>query len=128
MPGAARPGIIVSRPVTTRATTVGYSIAVAGRGDRPPAAGMPIRSSVDRPEGLTKLILDRATGRILGVGLAGAGAGELIAEGVLAIEMGATAEDLKLTIHPHPTLSETLMEAAETFFGQSTHVYKPKKR
>jgi hypothetical protein len=59
---------------------------------------------------------------VLGVGIAGVGAGELIAEGVLAIEMGATAEDLKLTIHPHPTLSETLMESAEVFFGQSTHV------
>ena len=56
---------------------------------------------------------------MLGVGIAGSGAGELIAEGVLAIEMGATAEDLKLTIHPHPTLSETVMESAEVFFGQS---------
>ena len=55
-------------------------------------------------------------------------AGELIAEGVLAIEMGATAADLKLTIHPHPTLSETVMESAEVFFGQATHVYKPKKK
>jgi dihydrolipoamide dehydrogenase len=52
----------------------------------------------------------------------------LIAEGVLAIEMGATAEDLKLVIHPHPTLSESLMESAEVFFGQSTHVYKPKRK
>jgi dihydrolipoamide dehydrogenase len=84
--------------------------------------------TVDRPEGLTKLVLDAKTGRVLGVGVAGSGAGELIAEGVLAIEMGATAEDLKLTIHPHPTLSETLMEAAETFFGQSTHVYRPRKK
>jgi dihydrolipoamide dehydrogenase len=84
--------------------------------------------TVDRPEGLTKLILEKGTGRILGVGIAGSGAGELIAEGVLAIEMGATAEDLKLVIHPHPTLSESLMESAETFFGQSTHVYKPRKK
>jgi len=65
---------------------------------------------------------------VLGVGVAGAGAGELIAEGVLAVEMGATAADLKLTVHPHPTLSETLMESAEVFFGQSTHVYKPKRK
>ncbi len=57
-----------------------------------------------------------------------AGAGELIAEGVLAIEMAATASNLKLTIHPHPTLSETLMESAEVFFGQSTHFYRPKKK
>jgi dihydrolipoamide dehydrogenase len=84
--------------------------------------------TVDRPDGLTKLILDPRSGRILGVGIVGSGAGELIAEGTLAIEMGATAEDLKLTIHPHPTLSETLMESAEVFFGQSTHVYKPKRK
>jgi dihydrolipoamide dehydrogenase len=83
--------------------------------------------TVDSPEGLTKLVLDRKTGRVLGVGIAGSGAGELIAEGTLAVEMGATAEDMKLTIHPHPTLSEGLMEAAEVFFGQSTHVYKPKR-
>jgi dihydrolipoamide dehydrogenase len=84
--------------------------------------------TVDRPDGLTKLVLDPGTRRVLGVGVVGSGAGELIAEGTLAIEMGATADDLKLTIHPHPTLSETLMESAEVFFGQSTHVYKPKKR
>src|SRR5688572_3838149 len=84
--------------------------------------------TVDRPEGLTKLVLEKSTGRVLGVGISGSGAGELIAEGVLAIEMGASAEDLKLVIHPHPTLSESVMESAEVFFGQSTHVYKPKKK
>ncbi len=84
--------------------------------------------TIDRPDGVTKLVLDKKTGRILGVGIAGSGAGELIAEGTLAIEMGTTAEDLKMTIHPHPTLSETLMESAEVFFGQSTHVYKPKRK
>ncbi|HXD75955.1 MAG TPA: dihydrolipoyl dehydrogenase [Vicinamibacterales bacterium] len=83
--------------------------------------------TLDRADGLTKLIVDPKTERILGVGLVGPGAGELIAEGVLAIEMGANATDLKLSIHPHPTLSETLMESAEVFFGQSTHVYKPKR-
>jgi len=83
--------------------------------------------SIDRTDGLTKLILDPATERILGVGLVGPGAGELIAEGVLAIEMGANATDLKLSIHPHPTLTETLMESAEVFFGQATHVYRPKR-
>ena len=65
---------------------------------------------------------------MLGVGIVGAGAGELIAEGVLAVEMAALATDLKLSIHPHPTLSETLMEAAEVFFGHSTHVYRPKRK
>jgi dihydrolipoamide dehydrogenase len=84
--------------------------------------------TIDRPEGLTKLVLEPKTGRVLGVGIAGAGAGELISEGALAVEMGATAEDLKLTIHPHPTLSETLMESAEVFFGQSTHVFKPRRK
>jgi dihydrolipoamide dehydrogenase len=84
--------------------------------------------TVDRPEGLTKLVLDSKTGRVLGVGIVGSGAGELIGEGTLAIEMGATADDMRMTIHPHPTLSEGLMEAAEVFFGQSTHVYKPKRR
>ena len=83
--------------------------------------------TLGRTDGLTKLILDPKTERMLGVGIVGPGAGELIAEGVLAIEMGATATDLKMTIHPHPTLSETLMEAAEVFFGHATHVYRPKR-
>ena len=83
--------------------------------------------TLDRTDGLTKLILDPASERLLGVGLVGPGAGELIAEGVLAIEMGANATDLKLTIHPHPTLTETLMESAEVFFGQATHVFRPKR-
>jgi dihydrolipoamide dehydrogenase len=83
--------------------------------------------TLDRTDGLTKLVLDPKTERILGVGLVGPGAGELIAEGVLAIEMGANATDLKLSIHPHPTLTETLMESAEVFFGQATHVYRPKR-
>jgi len=83
--------------------------------------------TLDRTDGLTKLMIDPATERILGVGLVGPNAGELIAEGVLAIEMGANATDLKLSIHAHPTLAETLMESAEVFFGQATHVYKPKR-
>jgi dihydrolipoamide dehydrogenase len=84
-------------------------------------------TTLDRPDGLTKLVIDPETERVLGVGIVGSGAGELIAEGTLAIEMGALAADLKLTIHPHPTLSETVMEAADVFFGESVHVYKPKK-
>jgi dihydrolipoamide dehydrogenase len=84
--------------------------------------------AIDRPEGVTKLIIDPDTERILGVGIVGSGAGELIAEGVVAVEMAALATDLKMSIHPHPTLSETLMEAAEVFFGTSTHVYRPKKK
>ena len=84
-------------------------------------------TTLDRNDGVTKLIIDPETERILGMGIVGVGAGELISEGVLAVEMGATVVDLKLTIHPHPTLSETVMEAAEVFFGESTHVYRPKK-
>jgi dihydrolipoamide dehydrogenase len=84
--------------------------------------------AIDRVDGMTKLLIDPQTERVLGVGIVGSGAGELIAEGVLAIEMGATASDVKLTIHPHPTLTETVMEAAEQFFGQATRVYKPKRK
>ncbi|MEZ5283498.1 MAG: dihydrolipoyl dehydrogenase [Vicinamibacterales bacterium] len=84
--------------------------------------------AIDRVDGMTKLIIDPKTERVLGVGIVGSGAGELISEGVLAIEMGATASDVKLTIHPHPTLGETVMEAAEQFFGQATHVFKPKRK
>ncbi len=84
--------------------------------------------TLDRTDGLTKLLIDPDTERILGVSIVGAGAGEMIAEGVLALEMGALASDLKLTIHPHPTLSETIMEAAESFYGQSTHIYRPKRK
>ena len=84
-------------------------------------------TTLDRFDGITKILSEPETDRILGVGICGPGAGELIAEGVLAIEMAANLTDLKLTIHPHPTLSETMMEAAEVFFGQSTHIYRPKR-
>jgi dihydrolipoamide dehydrogenase len=83
--------------------------------------------TLDRTDGLTKLVIDPKTEQLLGVGLVGPDAGELVGEGVLAIEMGANATDLKLSIHPHPTLTETLMESAEVFFGQATHVYRPKR-
>ena len=91
----------------------------------PSASGRAV--TLDRNDGVTKILVDPKTQRIIGIGICGPGAGELIAEGVLAIEMGANLTDLKLTIHPHPTLSETIMEASEVFFGQSTHVYRPKK-
>ncbi|HMD77588.1 MAG TPA: dihydrolipoyl dehydrogenase [Terracidiphilus sp.] len=83
--------------------------------------------TIDRPEGVTKLLFDPQTERLLGVGIVGAGAGEMIAEGVLAIEMAALARDVAMTIHPHPTLSETIMESAEVFFGTSTDIYRPKR-
>lgn len=84
-------------------------------------------TTLSRVDGVTKLIIDPETEQVLGVGIVGSGAGELIAEGVLAIEMAAVASDLQWSIHPHPTLSETVMEAAEVFFGQSVHIYRPKK-
>ncbi len=80
-------------------------------------------ASMGRADGLTKIVAERSSGRVIGVGIAGPGAGELIAEGTLAIEMGALAEDLAHTIHPHPTLSETVMEAAEGILGHATHYY-----
>ena len=79
-------------------------------------------------EGLTKLIIDPKTERVLGMGCVGPGAGELIAEGALAVEMAATAQDLALTIHAHPTLAETVMESADVFFGTSTHILRPKSK
>ncbi|MFH0795399.1 MAG: dihydrolipoyl dehydrogenase [bacterium] len=85
-------------------------------------------TTLDRSDGMTKLIFDPESERILGVGIVGPGAGELISEGVLAIEMAAVASDLGLSIHPHPTLSETMMESAELFFGSSTHIFHPKRK
>jgi dihydrolipoamide dehydrogenase len=83
--------------------------------------------TLDRTDGMTKLILHPKSERVLGVGIVGPGAGELISEGVLAVEMGANARDVSLSIHPHPTLSETVMESAEVFFGHATHVHRPKR-
>jgi dihydrolipoamide dehydrogenase len=107
----------------TQAKEQGREIAVA----KFPWAASGRAITLDRPEGLTKLIIDTKTERVLGVGIVGVGAGEMIAEGVLAIEMCAVAADLELTIHPHPTLSETIMEAAEVFYGRATDIYRPKK-
>jgi dihydrolipoamide dehydrogenase len=81
----------------------------------------------DRTDGLTKLIIEPETERLLGVGIVGHGAGELIGEGVVAVEMGATVRDLAECVHPHPTLSETIMEAAEAFFGHSSHTFVRKR-
>jgi dihydrolipoamide dehydrogenase len=84
--------------------------------------------SIARTEGMTKLIMDKASGRVIGAGIVGINAGELLAEAVLAIEMGATAEDIGLTIHAHPTLSETICFAAEMAEGTITDLLPPKKR
>ncbi len=85
-------------------------------------------ASMQISKGLTKMIIDPETERILGVGIVGREAGEMIAEGVLAVEMGALAEDLALTIHPHPTLSEGEEEAAGAFLGSSTHILPRKEK
>ncbi len=85
-------------------------------------------TTLDRNDGVTKLIVDPETERVLGVGIVGPGAGELIAEGVLAVEMAALVSDVALSIHPHPTLSETVMEAAEAFHGLSPHINAPKRK
>ena len=84
--------------------------------------------TLDRTEGLTKLLIDKKSERVLGGAIVGPGAGDMIAEIVLAIEMAATAYDLGHTIHPHPTLSETIMEAAEIFYGTPTDLYRPKRK
>ncbi|MBL4885347.1 MAG: dihydrolipoyl dehydrogenase [Planctomycetaceae bacterium] len=84
--------------------------------------------AIGRTEGLTKLIFENKTERLLGMGIVGPGAGEMIAEGVLAVETAAVARDLAESIHAHPTLSETIMEAAESMFAQATHYYRPKKK
>lgn len=83
--------------------------------------------TLNSTDGLTKIIVDKQTQRVIGMGIVGAGAGDMISEGTLAIEMGATVDDIALTIHPHPTLSETIMESAEAYLGHSTHVHTPKK-
>jgi dihydrolipoamide dehydrogenase len=83
---------------------------------------------IGRTDGTTKLLVDPQTRRILGAGITGAGAGELIAEVALAIEMGAVAEDIALTVHPHPTLSETVGFAAEVAEGTVTDIYAPPRQ
>lgn len=128
---AAIPAVVFTDPevawcglTETEARNQGREVHVA----RFPWAASGRATTLGRDDGLTKLILEPKTERVLGVGITGPGAGELIAEGALAVEMAAVAADLKLTIHPHPTLSETVMEAAEVFFGQATHVHRPRRR
>jgi len=107
----------------TQAKEQGREISVA----KFPWAASGRALTLDRTEGMTKLIIDPKTERVLGVGIVGVGAGDLISEGVLAIEMCALAADVGMTIHPHPTLSETMMESAEIFYGLATDIYRPKK-
>ena len=127
---AAIPAVVFTDPeiawaglTETEAAKRGIKVAVA----KFPWGASGRAISLGRTDGVTKLIIHPESERVLGVGICGPGAGELISEGVLAIEMGATARDMAMTIHPHPTLSETVMESAEVFFGQATHVYRPKR-
>jgi len=94
---------------------------------RLPWAALGRALSINRTEGLTKMIVDKATDRVLGLGMVGPGAGDMISEGVLAIEMAALSEEVAASIHPHPTLSESVMEAAEVLHGTSTHLHRPKR-
>ncbi|MDF0664668.1 MAG: dihydrolipoyl dehydrogenase [Nitrospira sp.] len=127
---AAIPAVVFTDPEIAWCGLTEEAAKAAGQAvkvTRFPWAASGRATTVGRNDGLTKLVCDPESGRILGVGLCGVGAGELIAEGVLAVEMGAVAEDLAASIHPHPTLSETVMEAAELFHGRTTHFY-PSKR
>jgi len=108
----------------TQARSQGRAVRVA----RFPWAASGRAQAAGRTEGMTKWLIDPDDDRVLGCGIVGPQAGELIAEAVLAIEMGATAGDLAGTIHPHPTLSETLSAAAEVHFGTATDIYRPKRR
>ena len=83
--------------------------------------------AIGREEGVTKIIFDKKTKRIIGIGIVGTNAGDLISEGVLAIEMGADAVDISKSIHPHPTLSETISFSAELYEGTITDLYVGKK-
>lgn len=127
---AAIPAVVFTDPeiawaglTETEAKEQGRKVKVA----RFPWAASGRALTLDRTDGVTKLLIDPDTERVLGVGICGPGAGDLISEGVLAIEMAARAGDVGLTIHPHPTLSETLMNAADVFFGNATDVYRPKR-
>ena len=127
---AAIPAVIFTDPEIAWCGLTEEAAKASGRAvtvTRVPWAASGRATTLGRNDGLTKLVLDAESGRILGVGLCGVGAGELISEGVLAVEMGAVAEDVAASIHPHPTLSETVMEAAELFHGQAIHLYKPKR-
>jgi dihydrolipoamide dehydrogenase len=128
---AAIPAVVFTDPeiawcglTETRATEQGTAVEVA----RFPWGASGRALTLDRADGLTKLIIEPGTGRVLGMAVVGVGAGELIAEGVLAVEMAALASDVALSIHPHPTLSETVMESADAFLGTATHIYRPRRR
>ena len=125
----AIPAVVFTDPEIAWAGLTEQEAAAAGRVveiSRYPWAASGRAHALGRTDGLTKILLDPETDAVLGVGIVGPGAGELIAEGALAIEMGCTARDLVETIHPHPTLGETVAFSAENYFGLATEIYRPR--
>jgi dihydrolipoamide dehydrogenase len=125
----AIPAVVFTDPEIAWAGLTEHEAAAAGRQvevSRYPWAASGRAQALGRTDGLTKILVDPESDTVLGVGIVGPGAGELIAEGVLAIEMGCAARDLVETIHPHPTLGETVAFSAENYFGLATEIYRPR--
>ena len=125
----AIPAVVFTDPEVAWCGWTETAAKVAGRAvqvSRFPWKASGRATTISRTEGLTKLVIDPDDGRVLGMGIVGAGAGELIAEGVLAVETAVVARDIAESIHAHPTLSETVMESAEGFLGAATHFYQRK--
>ena len=125
----AIPAVVFTDPEIAWAGLTENDVAGSGRAvevSRYPWAASGRAHALGRTEGLTKLLIDPETDTVLGVGMVGPGAGELVAEGVLAIEMGCSARDLMESIHPHPTLGETVAFSAENYFGLATEIYRPR--
>lgn len=126
----AIPAVVFTDPEIAWAGLTDEAAASQGRQVeivRYPWAASGRAQALGRTEGMTKLLVDPESERLLGVGIVGPGAGDLIAEAVVAIEMGATVRDISQSIHPHPTLSETIANAAEAFFGTATEIYRPRR-
>jgi dihydrolipoamide dehydrogenase len=125
----AIPAVVFTDPEIAWAGLTEHEAAASGRAvevSRYPWAASGRAHALGRTDGLTKILVDPESEAVLGVGVVGPGAGELIAEGVLAIEMGCSARDLMEPIHPHPTLGETIGFSAENYFGLATEIYRPK--
>jgi len=125
----AIPAVVFTDPEIAWAGLTEHEAAATGREveiSRYPWAASGRAHALGRTDGLTKMLVDPETDTVLGVGIVGPGAGELIAEAALAIEMGCSARDLSETIHPHPTLGETVAFSAENYFGVATEIYRPR--
>jgi dihydrolipoamide dehydrogenase len=125
----AIPAVVFTDPEIAWAGLTEQEAAASGRAveiSKYPWAASGRAQALGRTDGLTKILVDAETDTVLGVGIVGAGAGELIAEGVLAIEMGCSARDLMEAIHPHPTLGETVAFSAENYYGLATEIYRPR--